>query len=145
MIEEILKTVAPYIVTVVGLLCSWGVYELNQYIRAKTKNESIVSAIATLGEITKTTVKGLAQTTQGSLADGKFTKEEGAVLKKQAVDSIKAQITPALDKQLSTAVNNLENFVDSKIEAAVMDVKIEKVNLTNKEVSTKKSKGTKKA
>lgn len=124
--EEIFKTITPHIVAVVGLLVSWGVYELNRYIRSKTKNEATLSAISALSEIINTTVKGLAQTAEGSLSDGKFTKAEGEELKAKAVESIKSQITPALDKQLSMVVNDLGVFVDSKTEAAVLNVKIEK-------------------
>ena len=126
MVDEILKTVAPYIASVIGLLMSWGVYELNQYIRGKTKNEAAIAAMDTLGKITQTTVQGLAQTAAGSLADGKFTQAEASQLKQQAVDTVKSQITPELDKQLSLAVNDLDTFVSSKTEAAVLDVKIAK-------------------
>lgn len=126
MVDEILKTVAPYIASVIGLLMSWGVYELNQYIRGKTKNEAAIAAMDTLGKIAQTTVQGLAQTAAGSLADGKFTQAEASQLKQQAVDTVKSQITPELDKQLSLAVNDLDTFVSSKTEAAVLDVKIAK-------------------
>ena len=126
MLHQIVETLAPYSATVITLLMSWGVYELNQYIRSRTRHEAAIAAMDTLGTIAQTTVQGIAQTAAGSLADGRFTKAEATELKQLAVETIKAQITPALDKHLALAVNDLDTFIASRIEAAVLNVKIAK-------------------
>jgi hypothetical protein len=126
--EELIKTLGPILVGVVTLLASWGLAELSRYVRTKTKNEQALGAMDAFSEIVKTTVFDLAQTATGSLKDGRFTPAEGAKIKQEAVDKIKSQITPALEKQLSSAVADLEKFLNSKVEAEVLNSKMAKAS-----------------
>jgi hypothetical protein len=126
--EELIKTLGPILVGVVTLLASWGLAELSRYVRTKTKNEQALGAMDAFSEIVKTTVMDLAQTATGSLKDGKFTSDEATKLKEQAVDRVKAQVTPALEKQLNGAVADLETFLRSKIEAEVLNSKMAKAS-----------------
>jgi hypothetical protein len=109
--------------TLVVMLVGWGLKLLGAYIAAKTKNEALATAFNTFSEIVDTTVKELDQTFKKAAADGKFTEEEKVEIKNLALDKVNTQLPDYLKTQLGNAVNDLETFVDSKIEATVRDMK----------------------
>ena len=121
--SDLLKTLAPVLVSVIGILVSWGLAELSRYIRNKTKNENALTAMQDISALVRTTVSEVGQTFQKASADGKITREEGLSMKVDAVLKVKAQIPPLVEKHALLAVNNLERFIASRIEREVVKLK----------------------
>ena len=121
--RELLQILAPIIVSVVGILVSWGLAEISMYIRNKTKNENALKAMEDISALIRTTVSEVGQTFEKSSADGKITREEGVAMRNIAINQVKAQIPPMVQKHALLAVNNLNDFIASRIEREVVKLK----------------------
>jgi len=120
---ELLQTLAPVLVSVIGILVSWGLAELSRYIRNKTKNENALKAMEDISALVRTTVSEVGQTFQKASADGTITRDEGIKMKNIAIAKVKVQIPPLVEKHALLAVNNLNDFIASRIEREVVKSK----------------------
>ena len=120
---ELLQTLAPVLVSVIGILVSWGLAELSRYIRNKTKNENALKAMEDISALVRTTVSEVGQTFQKASADGTITRDEGIKMKNIAIAKVKVQIPPLVEKHAMLAVNNLNDFIASRIEREVVKLK----------------------
>lgn len=121
--SELLKTLAPIIVSVVGIFISWGLAELSKFIRTKTRNENTLNALDDICALTRATVSEVGQTFNKASADGKITFAEAKSMKIQAVRKVKEQIPPLVEKHALLAVNNLEKFITTRIEREIVKAK----------------------
>ena len=121
--SDLLKTLAPVLISVIGILMSWGLAELSTYVRNKTKNENAHKAIEGISALIRTTVSEVGQTFEKHSADGKITREEAKLMKTQAILSVKSQIPPLVEKHALLAVNSLEKFIAARIEREVVKLK----------------------
>ena len=121
--SDLLKTLAPVLVSVIGILISWGLAELSRYIRNKTKNENALKAMEDISALVRTTVSEVGQNFEKSAADGKITCDEGIKMKNIAIAKVKAQIPLLVEKHALLAVNNLNDFIASRIEREVVKSK----------------------
>ena len=121
--SDLLKTLAPVLVSVIGILVSWGLAELSRYIRSKTKNENALKAMEDISALVRTTVSEVGQTFQKASADGTITRDEGIKMKNIAIAKVKVQIPPLVEKHALLAVNNLNDFIASRIEREVVKSK----------------------
>ncbi|MBW2606120.1 MAG: hypothetical protein JRD05_00645 [Deltaproteobacteria bacterium] len=124
-LQELAATILPTIITMLSGLFSWGMVELTKYIRTKTKNEAINDAVSHICHTVDTTVKEIAQTTakEYKKSRGKLSFEATQRLKALAVSKVKAQIPAAINKIAGMAVNDVGNFIEAKIEKAVLELK----------------------
>jgi len=127
MVEQLITDVLlPIIATIataaVPILIKFGV----DYLKAKTSNEKVHSALNQLNDLVVTTVKELEQTTRAALSDGKLTQEEKDKIKAIAMTKIKGQVPKYLGDQLQVAVTDLSEYISSKIEAAVNEINASK-------------------
>ena len=120
---ELVRVLAPIIVSVVGILVSWGLAELSMYIRNKTKNENALKAMEDISALVRTTVSEVGQNFETAAADGKITRDEGITMKNIAIAKVKVQIPPLVEKHALLAVNNLNDFIASRIEREVVKLK----------------------
>uniref|UniRef100_A0A6H1ZBU4 Holin n=1 Tax=viral metagenome TaxID=1070528 RepID=A0A6H1ZBU4_9ZZZZ len=120
---ELLKTLVPILVSVVGILVSWGLAELSGYIRSKTRNENALKAMEDISALVRTTVSEVGETFKKAAADGKITSDEGRQMKALAILKVKDQIPPLVEKHALLAVNNLNDFIASRIEREVVKLK----------------------
>jgi len=120
---ELLKTLVPILVSVVGILVSWGLAELSGYIRSKTRNENALKAMEDISALVRTTVSEVGETFQKASADGKITRAEAISMKTTAIKKVKAQIPPLVKKHALLAVNSLEDFIAGRIEREVSKAK----------------------
>ena len=120
---QLLQTLAPIIVSIVGILVSWGLAEISKYFRSKTKNENALSAIDDITSLVKASVSEVGQTFQKAAVDGKITKEEGILMKEQVIEKVKTQIPPLVEKNALLAVNKLEDFIATRIEREIVKSK----------------------
>ena len=119
MAEEFMKILAPIAVTLIGALVSWGLAEASRWIKSRTRNENALAALEDVSALVRTTVSEVGQTFQVAAADGKFTADEGKQMKSLAIEKVKAQIPPMVGKHALFAVNNLNDFIASRIEREV--------------------------
>ena len=120
---ELVQILAPVFVSVVGILVSWGLAELSMYIRNKTKNENALKAMEDISALVRTTVSEVGQNFETAAKDGKITREEGVTMKNIAINQVKAQIPPLVQKHALLSVNNLNDFIASRIEREVVKLK----------------------
>lgn len=122
-----MQTLLPIIGTVISGLASWGLIELNKYVRTRTKNESINDALSHVTHTVETTVKDLEQTMVKELkaasADGKLTRQDALSLKDVAVMRIKSQVPDAIQKAAALGVKSLGDLIEAKIEKTVLELK----------------------
>ena len=121
--EQVLPVILTTASGLVVLIVGWGVKILGAYIANKTKNENLIVAFDTLAEIIDTTVKDLEQTFKAAAADGKFTDDEKRVIKAKALGMVDKQLPEFVKSQIAVGVNDLQGYVDSKIEAIVLEMK----------------------
>jgi len=123
MVETLAAILAPVIVTVVGGLVSWGIAEGTRYLRAKTRNEVLGAALAQVGNITQSVVSDLEETMKKGMAartqDGKLTMAEAKALKEAALSRINNQLPAKLEKAARAGVNDLDQYIQGRIEEAV--------------------------
>ena len=120
---ELVQILAPVMVSVVGILVSWGLAELSMYIRNKTKNENALKAMEGISALVRTTVSEVGQNFEVAAKDGKITRDEGVTMKNIAIAKVKAQIPPLVEKHSLLSVNNLNDFIASRIEREVVKLK----------------------
>ena len=120
---ELVQILAPVFVSVVSILVSWGLAELSMYIRNKTKNENALKAMEDISTLVRITVAEVGQNFEAAAADGKITVDEGKKMKYIAIERVKAQIPPLVQKHALLSVNNLNDFIASRIEREVVKVK----------------------
>lgn len=122
--SELLKGLAPVLITVVTALVSWGLAEASKYIRSKTKNENALKALDDVSLIVRTSVSEVGQMFITAAADGKITVEEGRAMKNQVIMKVKKQIPPLVEKHAKFAVNDLNDFIAARIEREVVKAKV---------------------
>ena len=120
---ELVQILAPVLVSVVGILVSWGLAELSMYIRNKTKNENALKAMEDISALVRTTVSEVGQNFEKAADDGTITRDEGVTMKNIAIAKVKAQIPPLVEKHALLSVNNLNDFIASRIEREVVKAK----------------------
>ena len=123
MTEELVKVLAPILVTVVGGVTTWILAELSRWIRTKTKNENALAAIEDIVALVRTTVSEVGQTVQAAAADGKFTPEERNEMKALAMSKAKAQIPPVVERNAIRMINTVDDFIAARIEREVAKAK----------------------
>ena len=128
LIQEItIQVVAPIAVSVASALAIWILGELARWVRARSKNERVVSAIDRMCHTTASTVAELEQVLVPAIkkagADGKLTPAERKYLKLQALARIKKRLAPAVHREARAAIGDVDSFLQAKIEQAVLEMK----------------------
>lgn len=125
--ESIMAQVAPVLVTLVLLLVGWAVGEGIRYLRERVKDTIFARAFAvletTIDAIVKDLQNTLAEDFKNAAADGKLTREELNIIKDKAVALVMAQIPATLQKILEAYLGPLAQYVASRIEARMYELK----------------------
>lgn len=122
--SELLKGLAPILITVVTALASWGLAEVSKYVRSKTKNENALKALDDVSLLVRTSVAEVGQTFITAAGDGKITVEEGRAMKNQVILKVKKQVPSLVEKHAKLAVNDLDDFIAARIEREVVKTKV---------------------
>ena len=117
--QELLQIVLPLATVVVTAFTSWALAWLSAYIKSKTENETIGFAFDRAQVIIKDVVAKVNQSTKEAGADGKITPEEAQTIKQVALTSINQQIPSAVKDVLELAVGDLQDWIDTQVEASV--------------------------
>lgn len=120
--EGILSEILPLVGTIVVALLGWGLTELTRWVRAKTGNEKLVTAMEQLGFAVMVSVKEIEQNARPMLADGKLSDEEKQKLKAMAISKVRERLTPALTKQLKKNLVDLNEWIGGQVESEVLDL-----------------------
>lgn len=125
--EGIVAQVAPVLATLVLLLAGWAVGEGIRYLRERVKDTVFGRAFAVLETTIDTIVKDLQNTLaedfKNAAADGKLTREELDIIKGKAVALVMARIPVALQKILEAYLGPLAQYVASRIEARMYELR----------------------
>ncbi len=122
-LQGLITSMLPTIITLMSGLFSWGLIELTKYIRTKTKNEAVNDAVSHICHTVDTTVKEIAQTTAKEFGSGKLSKDAKLALKALAINKIREQTPDVIIKTAGMAVNSVSGFIEAKIEKAVLELK----------------------
>ena len=127
LIPIFVNAVLPVAGTVVTGLVSWGLFELNKFVKTKTKNEVVNDAMEHISHTVETSVHELEQTlvpeAKEALKDGKLTSEEAMKIKEIAISKVRAQLPKKMEKAAQSAVNSLNGIIGAKVEKAVLNLK----------------------
>ena len=115
--------------TAIGV--TWLGGRVGELIQAKVNNETLRGVLLRLDDAVVTAVKDLEQTivadAKVAAADGKISREEARRIKDKAVRQVKSYLGPDGLKQLGTVLGlwelSVEDFIGSKVEASVLDLK----------------------
>lgn len=123
-----LSLVTTIVTTTVPLLIGWGMTMLKKYVASKTQNEAVLVAMTQFDDLVTTTVKDLEQRVvpfykDAMKNDGKLDDVEKKAIKKMAIANILNQLPDATQTILTGAMNNFDEYLSSKIESAVHDLK----------------------
>lgn len=125
--ESIVAQVAPALVTLVLLLVGWAVGEGIRYLRERVKDTVFARAFGVLETTIDTIVKDLQNTLaedfKNAAADGKLTREELNIIKDKAVALVMAQVPVTLQRILEAYLGPLTQYVASRIEARMYELK----------------------
>jgi len=129
--NELIAGLMPSLLTVAGTLVSgivsWALVWAKKYAATKTTNALVDNALTRVSHTVETVVDGLTQTMVTSMkektADGRLTTEEALLLKSEALNSVKQQLPAAIQDNAKLGVNNLDTFIKTKIEQAVLNQK----------------------
>ena len=121
--QQLVMDFTPIVMSIIGLLLSWALLELKNYLKSKIKNEAALTALNTVDNIVQTVVADVRATVKADLErareDGKVTKEEGIQIKNHALERINALVPAELKKSLGPMIANFEKYISSKIEEEV--------------------------
>jgi len=123
-----LQVVAPVLVAAL----TWATAKLATLIRRKVDNEYLRGVLVRLDEAVLTAVKGLQQTVVDDIKavslDGKITIGEKRRIKETAIANVRSYLGPkgirVLAEVLGLSGAALDRFLDSKVEAAVHDLRL---------------------
>lgn len=105
----------------------WALGEVARWARTRTRNEKIANAVERLCQTAASTVAELEQVSvplaRNAASDGKLSVDEGAHLKRVALERIKRRLAPAVLKEARLAIADLDGFLSAKVEQAVWDAK----------------------
>jgi uncharacterized membrane protein YebE (DUF533 family) len=118
--EELIKVIADPLGALLLGLVNAGVVLAIRWIHNRTKNERAQAAVTAIGDVTTATVARLNQQVVNALKnDGKFDEAEKAQIKQVALKSINEQLRPEVRKAAGGFLDDLDAYIDSKLEEAV--------------------------
>lgn len=129
--NDIVQTLVPALGSLLIALLSWLAVWLAKMIQSKTQNSYLRGALIRLDDAIFTAVKGVTQTyvdaIKAASEDGTLTDNEKALAKAAAVSDARLLLGPkglaALVKVLGINESLINDFLGSKVEAAVADLK----------------------
>ena len=130
-----LQVVSPVLVAAL----TWAAAKLASFIRSKVDNEYLRGALVRLDDAVVTAVKDLQQSVVAEIkaasADGKISEAEKRRIKDAAIANVKSYLGTkgirVLAEVLGLSGGAIDNFLGSKVEAAVHDLR-----LTERAIST---------
>ena len=115
--------------TAIGV--AWLGGRVGELVQAKVGNEALRGVLLRLQDAVVTAVKDLEQTivadAKAAASDGRISREEARRIKDKAVRQVKSYLGPTGLKQLGEVLGlwelSVEDFIGSKVEASVLDLK----------------------
>jgi hypothetical protein len=121
--EGMLEVIIPVLGSVLTAAVTAGIAAIARYFMRRTKSQTLRDYIDLLHGIVSDTVSSLMQTEVKALkeasADGKLDPEDVQCLKKLAIRTIKADASDGILRFLEKCNVDLDNYLDTLIEAEV--------------------------
>lgn len=119
-IANAVAIVAPIAGTVIVTLIGIGIKRANAWLQSKVESERMRSALLQVSEATVAAVADLEKTVRPYMSDGKLTEDEQAQIKAAAMHRINTQVPYAVKALANAGMQDLEKFLNGRIELAVM-------------------------
>jgi len=117
----------PIIFSVLGTLGTFVLGSVNNYLKTKTTNAKVSNALERITHTAGTVVSELMQTMVIGLkekaSDGKLTAADKLFLKDKAIETITSRLNITTIQDAGLGVNDVAEFVKSKVEEAVFKTK----------------------
>jgi len=117
----------PIIFSVLGTIGTFVLGSVNTYLKTKTTNAKAVNALERITHTANTVVSELMQTMVIGLkekaSDGKLTAADKRFLKDKAIETITKRLNMSTLQDAGLGVNDVSEFINSKIEEAVFKAK----------------------
>lgn len=117
---QLMAIIVPAIVTIVGILVTWGLAELRKLIKTKTDNAAAVQAFDVVSDLVQSAVTSVNQTSRKVFEDGKLSQAEKVGYKNRAKVLVMKQLPKATRKILDKSLTDLSGYVDNRIEQTVV-------------------------
>ena len=121
--RQLVAELAPYfitfIVTVVSLFLTLAVTWLKNRIQSEKAEKAIDIAESAVYDV----VQHMEQTVRPMLSDGKLDDQERQLIKARALSRVKETLGPQIIKALTLVTNDVEKYLETKLEAAVHNTK----------------------
>ena len=122
--QEVLNVILSAVSIAVTGLVGWGVKALTTWLNTKIKDSQISNCLSQLTVIVSDAVMSVFQTVVATLKkNGKFDQTAQTEAKNAALKIIKTQLTPELVKFIQDNYGDLEQWLNTKIEAVICDLK----------------------
>lgn len=122
--QEVLNVILSAVSIAVTGLVGWGVKALTTWLNTKIKDSQINTCLSQLTVIVSDAVMSVFQMFVATLKkNGKFDQVAQTEAKNAALEIIKTQLTPELIKFIQNNYGDLEQWLNTKIEAVICDLK----------------------
>lgn len=118
---------------VVGLVSTFLMYAIHQgaqYLKTKTKDQKIASALGMMDTMLTSAVKSTEQTLKKELvranADGKLTELEKKKLRDDVLTTVQTNLTGSAKKEVLKVVPDIRQYLEGKMESVIHDIKASK-------------------
>ena len=119
--------IAQAIIGLVVTLVTYVTHIGTSFIKEKTKNEKLKSAIDIVDSIIVAAVKNTEQAIKPDIIskaeDGKLSKGDKKMLLERTLDEIKSNVSKGVMDQVGSVIPDFGKYAKSKIEATLHDVK----------------------
>lgn len=123
MLAEIIKAVAPFLVTALASLLGWALVKLSAYLHAKASESKVLGAMAVASDFVSACVahasEKLEPDLKAALAKGSISPEDRAKIIADALALVKSQLPAGIAGTLAGALGDgLETWLSGKVVAA---------------------------
>ena len=125
MTQEILNIILSALSLIVTGLVGWGVTALTSWLNSKIKDNKVSSWLTQITNIITNSVMSVFQTFVDTLKkNGKFDSDAQKEAKDKALNIIKTQLTPELNKFIENNYGDIDEWLNIQIESVIYSLKI---------------------
>lgn len=121
--NQTVSMMAPVVGSIIVTLLGIGLKRANEWIKAKVESERMEAALIQVSESVVSTVLDIEAEVRRYMSDGRLSKAEGEQLKEAARNRVYTQVPKALEALTRAGIEDLDGYLNGKIEQAVNDAR----------------------